>query len=198
MSPATAPAPSLSKRKRDFVRTQASAAVLALVLERGYDEVTAEDMAAAAGLARRTFFRYFDSKEDALFVAVDAIGTRLADAIRQQPQHQPLWDAVRDGVLAAVKDSPDSPNSKQLTRLLYESPALRARHLDKQERWRRLLANQIEPRLGGPKARYRAGLLAAIAMAALDSAMMEWCRSRVGLAANVAQAFEDARPAAAT
>lgn len=197
MSLKTAPAPSLSKRKRDFVRTQASAAVLALVLERGYESITVDDMAEAAGLGRRTFFRYFEGKEDALFVAVDAAGDQLAAGIEEQPKNQAVWDAIRGGVLKAFAQAPDSLPSRELVKLLYESPALRTRHLDKQDRWRKLLTGSIAARLSGAGSRHKAELLAGVAMAALDSALTEWYRSRTTLSSLIEQAFEDARPAAA-
>ena len=189
------PRTALRDRKREFVRAEASAAILKLVIERGFENITVDDMAAAAGLARRTFFRYFESKEDALFVGVDAFGEAIAAAIERQPVDHGVWDAIRDGVLECVKGSPDAPELKRLSQLLYQSPALRTRHLDKHDRWRLLLAANIARRLRGRRAQHRAELLAAVALAALDAANMEWHHSRTKLATLVSQAFEDARPA---
>jgi len=199
MSPATSPARQrgLLQRKRDFVRAQASAAVWPLVLARGFEKITVEEMAAAAGLARRSFFRYFDSKEDALFVSVDAFGQLIAASIDERPRNEPIWDAISNGVAEVLAASPDNDGAKRVSRLLYESPALRARHLDKQDRWRTMLAERVERRLSGARSSHRARLLASLALTALDAAFIEWNHSRQPLATLARKAFDEARPALA-
>src|SRR5262245_25860929 len=189
----------LSQRKRDFVRAQTSAAVLPLVIERGFENVTADQMAEAAGLTRRTFFRYFESKEDALFVAIEGSGQLIAEQLEARPSDQPIWDAIRDAMLAAVAASSESDGSKRLVKLLYESPALRSRPLDKQERWRTILSDRILQRLKGPHARHHAALLSALAMAALDAALVEWVHTKKQpLRALISESFARAKPAIAT
>ena len=186
--------PGLAERKHQFVRVEASAAVLALVLERGYERVTVDDMVEVTGLSRRTFFRYFKSKDDVLFVAMDQFGAQIAESVGARPADEPIWDALAQGIIGVTKSTNDD-GSKRLSRVLFETPALRARHLDKQERWQDLIAEQVARRLGIKANSGTARLLPALALAALDTALKEWHRSNRPLPTLVKEAFEMARPA---
>ncbi|RAE95373.1 TetR family transcriptional regulator, partial [Burkholderia multivorans] len=54
--------PNLRERKRRLMQAEITAIALRLFRERGYSETTVDDLAAASGMSRRTFFRYFPSK----------------------------------------------------------------------------------------------------------------------------------------
>lgn len=71
------PAPpevSLRERTRRAVRAEIVDAAMTLFLENGFDATTVEDIAQAAGISRRSYFRYFSSKDEALAEALAAIG----------------------------------------------------------------------------------------------------------------------------
>jgi hypothetical protein len=55
---------SLQLRKQEFVRDAIWAVAIDLFAEKGFDETTLDDIVAAAGTSRRTFFRHFESKRD--------------------------------------------------------------------------------------------------------------------------------------
>jgi AcrR family transcriptional regulator len=59
--------PGLREKKRVQVEHELAACALRLFATRGYDAVTVDEIADAAGVSRRTFFRYYTSKEDLLF-----------------------------------------------------------------------------------------------------------------------------------
>ena len=128
---------------------------------------------------------------------MDAFWQSIVDAVAQLPDDKPVWDGIRDAIVTALKNSPDSAQSKRLSRVLHESPDLRARHLDKQDRWRTVLTDGLVRRLRGPRARYRADLLAGVALAAFDSAIREWHHRRTSLVVLARQALEEARPVTA-
>ncbi|WP_256966377.1 TetR/AcrR family transcriptional regulator, partial [Streptomyces griseiscabiei] len=90
MSGASGAAPKAGETARANTRDIARAAVRAelaqvafeLFLRDGFDKVTLDDLASAAGVSRSTFLRYFGTKEDAVLGAFDAHGTWVADALR--------------------------------------------------------------------------------------------------------------------
>ena len=116
----------LRERKRRATRQRIAETALRLFLANGYENTTLDTIAAEAGLSRRTFFSYFKSKEDILFVW-QASGWHAvwADLLTVSPDEKPL-DAVRD---TFVKHLAHYANDEMRTidRLLRASEALRAR-----------------------------------------------------------------------
>ena len=64
----------IAERKRRAVRGELSEVALRLLTDRAFDTLTIDQIAAAAGVSRRTFFRYFTSKEDVVFAFLDHSG----------------------------------------------------------------------------------------------------------------------------
>src|SRR2546425_12821489 len=81
----------LRERTRRAVRAELAELALGLFVERGYERTTVEDIAAAAGLSRRSFFRYFPTKEDVLFGDVDELAEQIAEDIRARPDDGDAW-----------------------------------------------------------------------------------------------------------
>src|ERR1700755_1667947 len=75
----------LRSRTRENVRVQIAEVAFNVFAERGFDAVTATEVAEAAGLSRASFFRYFESKEDAVFVAQEELGAKIAGRLRERP-----------------------------------------------------------------------------------------------------------------
>jgi AcrR family transcriptional regulator len=82
---------------RDFVvqnqRDRLAAGIIAAVSEFGYHETTITQIAAAAGVSRRTFYGYFDSKEECFFETFDQIAAHLRDASRVAAAAESDWPA---------------------------------------------------------------------------------------------------------
>ena len=74
---------------------------LRLFTEQGFDETPIEQIAAEAGVSRRTFFRYFDSKASVLWGEFDSEVTVIRDALARVPDSVPMMDAIRQAVVAA-------------------------------------------------------------------------------------------------
>src|ERR1700761_1012977 len=92
----------LRTRARENLRAEVAEAAFNVFAARGFDNVTATEVAAAAGISRASFFRYFDSKEDAVFVAQEQMGTQIAARIRERPAGEDAWTALRRSFDAVV------------------------------------------------------------------------------------------------
>ena len=98
----------LRERKKAETRTALSQAVLRLALERGLDEVTADDIAAAANVSVRTFHNYFGTKEEALVAAWTSEFEVHVEALRARPADEPILVSLEhllSGIAANVVDS---------------------------------------------------------------------------------------------
>jgi AcrR family transcriptional regulator len=116
----------LQDRKRRVTRDHIESTALKLFAERGYDATTIEDIAQAAGMSARTFFRYFATKEDVVFADhVDEL-ERFTSALNQEPLDAPLPTRVRRALAASrlVEPTPELEVRQHLTATV---PAIRDR-----------------------------------------------------------------------
>src|SRR3954470_9308752 len=117
----------LRARARLAMRTEIAETAFALFLARGFERTTVDEIAEAAGLSRRSFFRYFPSKEDAVFGLLYDLGEELAAAVAARPATEPPWTALR--AACAVMLTPMLSRSDEalaLLRLINDTPTLRA------------------------------------------------------------------------
>ena len=122
---------------------------LRLFTEHGFDDTTVERIAAAAGVSRRTFFRYFDSKTDVLWRAFDGEVRRLQDAFAQVPAQVPMMDAIRQVVVGANRyRAEDVPELRTRMNLIGSVPALQASAAHHYDAWERAVSDFAAGRLG--------------------------------------------------
>ncbi|MEU1510938.1 TetR family transcriptional regulator [Streptomyces sp. NPDC005811] len=164
---------------RAAVRAELAQAAFGLFLREGYETVTLDDLAAAAGVSRSTFLRYFGSKEEAVLSAFDAHGRQVADALRERPATEDDWEALRrafDTVVGNYRRDPAS--ALRLTRLVLDTPALCARQLEKQRGWQPALADALAERSGpGQEVSLALHVRAAAALDCLNVALDHWTAS---------------------
>lgn len=99
--------PGLRERKKLRTRAELSWAAIRLVVERGYDDVRVEDIAAAAGVSTRTFNNYFPSKGEAIAARHLDRFLEVADNVRARPAAEPLWTALLHAMNDAFTPGPE-------------------------------------------------------------------------------------------
>jgi AcrR family transcriptional regulator len=174
--------PNSRDQRRARERLRIEKAAVKLLLERGFDAVTAEDIAEAAGISRRTFFRYFPSRDEVLCGVYIRALVHLFDLLRSRPTEEPLIEALVNAARLDLVPSTD-PDELELADL---SRRLMATH---GEAWQRAVAQAQEPILAGYtdvvafrlRARGRnpagAGIIAASMWAVSSHVFFEWLQS---------------------
>ncbi|MFD8294965.1 TetR family transcriptional regulator [Streptomyces bauhiniae] len=186
--------PGLRLRTRRLVTEALSDTALELFDASGFDQVTVADIARAAGISPRSFFRYFPNKEDVVFGDRVPTAEEVRDELcRHLAGHTP-WVALRATfVVAAGQMDADAGRWKRATRVICHTPALRARYLEKHLAWTGVLVPELAARLepGGPVARLKAQTMVNTALACFDVALESWADGEDGrtLAALVGEIF---------
>ncbi len=170
---------SLAQRKRQFMREELAEAAMNLLARQGYESTTIDQMAAAAGVSRRTFFRYFESKEDVIVQSFADAGAQLCAELATRPADEPPAVALRRAVsVLVVACRYDPERSLRLTKTMFGTPSLLGRYHERQGQWRRDLAAELGLRLGLDPARdLRPDLAAGVALIAFDTALSRWAAS---------------------
>ncbi|MEV0097203.1 TetR family transcriptional regulator [Streptomyces sp. NPDC050738] len=160
--------------KKAPMRDVLAEAAFELFLERGYEQTTVDDIVARAGVGRRSFFRYFPSKEDAVFPDHERClveMTAFLEAANGADPVETVCDATRI-VLRMYAANPEF--SVQRYRLTREVPGLRTYELSVMRRYERTFAGYLERR--GERA-LRAEVIAASVVAAHNNGLRSWLRS---------------------
>jgi AcrR family transcriptional regulator len=169
-----------------------------LFRRQGFDRVTVNDLAAAAGVSRSTFLRYFASKEDTVLDVLDAQGERLADALRERPAMEDDWTALRRALDTVIEPYHQDPAAAlATTRLIQETPALCTRQLEKQHSWRPALAQALADRDGPSRTvTLASSVKAAAAHDCLNIALDHWTAAdgQLDLAGLLDEAFTALAP----
>jgi AcrR family transcriptional regulator len=165
----------LREQKKKKARDALERAALKLFEERGFDAATIKEIAEAAGMSPRTFFRYFSSKEDVVFSRV----TEEFDVLRGLLASEPIRDSslsTLKRVLRAFAEHFQSqpPEDIQLrAKLLAESSALRRRAAYEIQGWGDVLAVDLAAR-EGVSLEPRHILLAGVSLQVMQVAGAAW------------------------
>lgn len=129
--PFSASAPvSLTERRKAETRMEIARAAAGLFVQQGLRATRAEDIAQAAGIAPRTFYRYFATKEEAVAPLYAAGAQRWAEAVRAAPAHLTVPEALEHAVRHTFTPGAGVSAAswewvRTLIRLAETSPALR-------------------------------------------------------------------------
>ena len=116
----------LRERKRRETLQRITAAGMRLFIKQGYDHTTLDEIAAEAGISRRTFFYYFKSKDDILLSMQRSNSDTLAAAVRNAPKGKKPLETIRDAVIQVCEAIP-AKEMIAIHRLMRSSEAVQAR-----------------------------------------------------------------------
>jgi len=122
---------------------------LAMFVERGFDETTVDDIVRVAGIGRRTFFRYFASKNDLPWGDFESLLDAMRVHLRSLPSDLPLMEALRLAIIEFNR-YPDAelPFHRERMWLLLNVPNLVAHSTLRYAAWRQVVAEYAAERLG--------------------------------------------------
>ena len=168
---------SLRVQTRSVVRSLLARTAVELFAAKGFDDTTLDEVAAAAGVSRRTLFNYFRNKEDLALSGLDEQGGVIAARFAERPADEDAWASLRAAFQVLEEIEISAERRLELVTFLFGNESLRAGHAEKQARWQDLLAPLIEPRLPNSDRRVlEARAIAAAAITCLQAANEEWVR----------------------
>jgi AcrR family transcriptional regulator len=187
------PLPDLRAITRDANRDQIAETAFSVFAERGFDDVTVDEVAKSAGISRASFFRYFKTKEDAVLAAYEHMGAEIAANVCKRPAGENAWAALRAAFDAAMPNY-QTNRTRSLARLQLtrETPSLRAHQLERQAHWAEMIGAALAPRIGGEPGDVAVEALTGAAIAALDAALERWgvSNGQLDLPALLDEAFD--------
>ncbi|MEU2609284.1 TetR/AcrR family transcriptional regulator [Streptomyces albus] len=159
-----------------------------LFAEQGYEQTTIAQIAREAGISQRSLFRYFGTKEDLVCGDQEALGALLKRTVEQQPAEMSAWDALRAGFEVILTANHSRERALELSRLIFDTPSLHARYIEKRLRWQAELVPVVRARLGDGPGRAasdtQARAIVATVFACIDTATELWAEheGRIDLA----------------
>jgi AcrR family transcriptional regulator len=166
----------LAVRKREVVREALRLAAERLIAKRGYENVTIEEIAREAGVSRRTYFRYFDTKEDVVVAGSDRYADDLLAAVAARPRREPPLVAIRNALVPALEESLRNADMiRSVIEMLRGNTALRRAMLERRNRMEERLAVLLARRMRrDPRSDPAPVLLAYLTRALSDTAFNVW------------------------
>jgi len=134
-------------RKRSTTRDHIADVAIDLFCDRGFGAVSVDDVAAAAGIARRTLFRYYASKSALPWGDFDVHLAQLRELFDGIDARVPLRDALRSGLLAFnTFDDMEAVRHRERMRLILETAELQAYSMTMYAGWREVIAEFVAQR----------------------------------------------------
>jgi AcrR family transcriptional regulator len=164
----------LREQKKRDTRSRLCAAALSLFATRGYDETSMEEIAARAGVSRRTCFRYFPSKEALAFPHREERLARFKALMEQGPRGETGFEAVKRACLAmAGAFMAERDEMVVLEKLIRSHPTLRARERENDRDWEHVIVATLSRETDARSAR----LIAGAAMGLIRAGFELWLES---------------------
>ena len=174
-------------------RARVERAALDLFTLRGFEQVTTDEVADAAGISRRTFFRYFATKADAVWGDFAAHAARLEQLLAGSDPAQPVLASVC-AAYVEVNDyaAAELPQLRERMLLILTEPALLAHSQLRYAEVDRVVARYVAARSGAQDTDLVPRLVAATTRAAATTAFQAWLSDeRSALGTHLRQAFAE-------
>ena len=163
---------------REATRARIERAALDLFTRRGFEGVTIDEVAEVAGISRRTYFRYFATKADAVWGDFSAHVDRLARLLRESGSGQTVLASICDAYVEVNDYAPrDLPLLRQRMQLILTEPALLAHSQVRYADVDRVVAEYVALRIGTEPGDLLARLVATSTRAAATTAFEAWLTS---------------------
>ncbi|MGO9183009.1 MAG: helix-turn-helix domain-containing protein [Mycobacterium sp.] len=167
---------SLRDRQRAQILADIRRAAFRLFVERGYDAVTTEEVAAAAGVSPRTFFRHVPAKEELLLAPVRHGGAAIVNLLEQRPASESPDLALINAIITRTR-SFEQADTEEWRDALLVAPDLLGKVTVHNPADKERATKVVAERMGAdPDTDIRPGLLVNLAFAAADFAFRRWVR----------------------
>jgi len=135
-------------RAPSTTQAELSHTAIRLFIDKGFDNTTIDDIAQAAGIGRRTFFRYFSSKNDLPWGDFEDLLARMEAQLAAVPEEVPLMEGLRQAILDFNRvPEVEWGYHRQRMELLLNVPTLLAHSTLRYSSWRHVVAQHVARRL---------------------------------------------------
>ncbi|MFF5010526.1 TetR family transcriptional regulator [Streptomyces phaeochromogenes] len=181
----------LRERKRRETRRRIADVGMRLFLTNGFDATTLDMIAAAADVSRRTFFSYFDSKDDVLETWETGLEDALRAAVTEQPPLPAPLAVVRQA-LTRLATRYETDEALAIDRLMRSTETLLARKKANYERQEQIIVDALAERWPSPDRQHALRLIAMVGVGTLRLAIEAWSAEehRGPLVDHLNEAFE--------
>ena len=168
--------PGLRAQQKAATRNELIRMGVALFLKQGFVNTTIDQIVAPLGIAKRTFFRYFKTKEDLLFGWQIEKTTDLVRELKARPRQEKPYKAVCETLASLLEYYDTSPDrALAFMNLTKETPSLIGRNCEKRMIWEQALVAALIEREGkGAMRPLEARIIVGTAMVAWLAALAEW------------------------
>ncbi|KUI25709.1 mycofactocin system transcriptional regulator [Mycobacterium sp. IS-1742] len=182
-------------RRRSTTQDHITDVALELFAARGFDEVSVDDLGGAAGIARRTLFRYYSSKSAIPWGDFDAHLEHMRHLFDDLDPTVPVDEALRAALLAFNRfDAAETARHRQRMRVILQTDALQAYSMTMYAGWRAVIARFVAGRIGSKADELVPQTVAWTMLGVALSAYEQWLADEtVSLAQALGDAFDTVR-----
>ncbi len=164
-------------RRRITSRTELEHVAFELFDRQGFEGTTIDDIAVAAGIGRRTFFRYFPSKNDVPWGNFEVELDRMRGWLAACPPQWPLMDAIRLAIVNFNQVPPEDERwHRRRMQLILGVPVLQAHSTLRYAEWRQVIADFVAARTSQPACGLLPQTIAYAVLGVAIAAYEQWLR----------------------